>query len=372
MSVDAWKVLINSGTLEADASLTKVEFLAWFDCGNPPNCEQLKLIIEGFKVGNWTPETELPSNLAFVDMVVNGISKNGNTYNKSQINQLINNISTTSFGGELKKNEVPLGNNKWWFATEVGVYPNAGNVQTVDGGINVILKTENGFETFNIPFATINEVIDNNKNLATSGNAVYDFVKKEIATINLFNKKTFKPGFAFSLTDGSVVQMNSVNGISELIPVDGNSLYGLSQEGDNNSSVIALYLVEYNENKNLISWQNVQSRATIKTSVNTRFIRLNPNSIIENFDFWKDNFIFSKVENFPIKFVNYGETEKQIFQNDLSFFEKHNFFEVSTLESQGVTFENETLKITTGEKNFSNQSMFLFATALKFSEDAVS
>ena len=53
ISIDAWKILINSGTLEADASLTKAEFLAWFDCGKQPTCEQLKLIIEGFKVSNF-------------------------------------------------------------------------------------------------------------------------------------------------------------------------------------------------------------------------------------------------------------------------------------------------------------------------------
>lgn len=53
ISIEAWKVLINSGTLEADASLTKAEFLAWFDCGKQPKCEQLKLIVEGFKVSNW-------------------------------------------------------------------------------------------------------------------------------------------------------------------------------------------------------------------------------------------------------------------------------------------------------------------------------
>ena len=53
IAIDGWKVLINSGTLEADASLTKAEFLAWFDCGKKPTCEQLKLIIEGFKISNW-------------------------------------------------------------------------------------------------------------------------------------------------------------------------------------------------------------------------------------------------------------------------------------------------------------------------------
>ena len=42
--------------MEADASLTKSEFLAWFDCGKQPNCEQLKMIVEGFKISNYTPE----------------------------------------------------------------------------------------------------------------------------------------------------------------------------------------------------------------------------------------------------------------------------------------------------------------------------
>ena len=51
LSIDGWKVLVNSGTLEADASLTKAEFLAWFDCGKQPKCEQLKIIIEGYKLG---------------------------------------------------------------------------------------------------------------------------------------------------------------------------------------------------------------------------------------------------------------------------------------------------------------------------------
>lgn len=53
ISIDAWKVLINSGTLEADASLTKAEFLDWFDCERQLSCEQLKIIIEGYKMGSW-------------------------------------------------------------------------------------------------------------------------------------------------------------------------------------------------------------------------------------------------------------------------------------------------------------------------------
>lgn len=87
ISIDGWKVLVNSGTLEADASLTKADFLAWFNCGNQPTCEQLKLIIEGFKIGNWTPETELPPNVALIDKIVNGKNLKGNVYTKEQIDE---------------------------------------------------------------------------------------------------------------------------------------------------------------------------------------------------------------------------------------------------------------------------------------------
>ena len=100
LSIDGWKVLINSGTLEADASLKKAEFLAWFDCGKQPTCEQLKLIIEGFKISNWTPETELPSNLALIDKIVNGQNLNGNVYTKEQVNQLLTEyVNNIQIGG---------------------------------------------------------------------------------------------------------------------------------------------------------------------------------------------------------------------------------------------------------------------------------
>ena len=68
ISIDAWKVLINSGTLEADASLTKAEFLAWFDCGKQPTCEQLKLIIEGYKMGSWVGDL---NEISFVNVLGN-------------------------------------------------------------------------------------------------------------------------------------------------------------------------------------------------------------------------------------------------------------------------------------------------------------
>lgn len=90
ISIDAWKVLINSGTLEAGASLTKAEFLAWFDCGKQPTRQQLKVIIESFKIANWTPETELPANIATVDKVQNGVDYIGNVYTKPQTDAKIN------------------------------------------------------------------------------------------------------------------------------------------------------------------------------------------------------------------------------------------------------------------------------------------
>jgi hypothetical protein len=51
LSIDAWKILINSITLEEDAVLTKNEFLEWFECGRSPSCGRLKILIESFQLG---------------------------------------------------------------------------------------------------------------------------------------------------------------------------------------------------------------------------------------------------------------------------------------------------------------------------------
>ena len=58
ISIEAWKVLAKSATLETDASFTKAELFSWFDCGNQPSCEKLKIIIEGLKIGNYDPIDE--------------------------------------------------------------------------------------------------------------------------------------------------------------------------------------------------------------------------------------------------------------------------------------------------------------------------
>ena len=101
ISIDGWKVLVNSGTLETDAVLTKAEFLAWFDCGKQPNCEQLKLIIEGFKISNYTPEGG-----------VNYITNNIYQFDAEQIvpsEALYNDTSSTLAGDVLKRVDINTG-----------------------------------------------------------------------------------------------------------------------------------------------------------------------------------------------------------------------------------------------------------------------
>ena len=93
--IDGWKVLINSGTLEADASLTKAEFLAWFGCERQPSCEQLKIIIEGYKMGNWVGDL---NEIRFENVL--GSLKITDTAPKTQGLYILSDIGTyTNLGG---------------------------------------------------------------------------------------------------------------------------------------------------------------------------------------------------------------------------------------------------------------------------------
>ena len=134
ISIDGWKVLINSATLEADASLTKAELLAWFECKRQPSCEQLKILIESFKMSSWTPETALPPNIALIDMMFNGVELEGNVFTKEQTLQLL----STAFGGDLAISEIADTNSpKWWFLSDEGTYTNAGGIVAEEGQINI-------------------------------------------------------------------------------------------------------------------------------------------------------------------------------------------------------------------------------------------
>ena len=135
LSIDGWKALINSGTLEEDAALTKVEFLDWFNCKRKPSCEQLKLIIEGFKVGNWTPETELPPNIALIDAVINGQNINGNVYTKEQTDDKISDGFVSGIKGEaIPTTDPPETGFYRYIVHEAGTYTNF-----VDSGANPIV-----------------------------------------------------------------------------------------------------------------------------------------------------------------------------------------------------------------------------------------
>ena len=95
LSIDGWKVLVNSGTLETDASLTKAEFLAWFNCGKQPTCEQLKLIIEGYKLGVWVGDL---NEISFVNVL--GVLKITDTTPTAQGLYILYDIGTyTNLGG---------------------------------------------------------------------------------------------------------------------------------------------------------------------------------------------------------------------------------------------------------------------------------
>ena len=95
LSIDGWKVLVNSGTLEADASLTKSEFLEWFDCEKQPTCEELKIIIESYKMGNWVGDL---SEISFVNVL--GVLKITDTAPTIQGLYILSDIGTyTNLGG---------------------------------------------------------------------------------------------------------------------------------------------------------------------------------------------------------------------------------------------------------------------------------
>src|SRR5690606_3703503 len=137
ISIDGWRVLAQSATLETDASFTRAELISWFDCGRQPSCEQLKVIIEGIKLGNWTPETELPLNIALIDMIIQGQQVHGNVYTKQQVDALL----TSSFGGKLMIADTPTPTAPiWFFAGESGTYANAGGLVVDTNGKLVILN----------------------------------------------------------------------------------------------------------------------------------------------------------------------------------------------------------------------------------------
>ena len=242
IAIDGWKVLINSGTLEADASLTKAEFLAWFDCGKQPKCEQLKILIESFQVGNWTPETELPSNLALIDKIVNGQNLKGNVYTKEQVNQLL----TTSFGGDLVVSDNPQPTSaKWYFAKESGTYPNAGGL-VVDLNNKLAVLNYDGTTWSKVEVAMPNAF---EKSL-------------EVVSNNLFDKSIAIEGAYVSAANGEVTGGTPWFTYIQYIPCKPNTFYVRSY---------AIQVAFFDIDKNFISGNDL-GEDVYKTPANCYFM----------------------------------------------------------------------------------------------------
>ena len=213
LPVNAWTVLINSGTLETDAGLNKQQFLEIFNCRKKPTCAELKLIIEGFKVGNWTPETEFPPNIALIDAVINGINYEGNVYTKEQVDALL----TSSFGGDLVVADNPQPTSpKWYFAKESGTYANAGNL-VVDLTNKIVILNYDGTAwgkvEINIPLPNYSTVLNpNSTDKAETGKSVSDYVQP---IFDDFYETKVSPNLFNDFRNGMLVNSNVDLGVSK-------------------------------------------------------------------------------------------------------------------------------------------------------------
>lgn len=165
LPVNAWTVLINSGTLEADAGLNKQQFLEIFNCRKKPTCAELKLIIEGYKVGNWNPNNELPENISQlieeqVSSQIGSLTGASKTYHEEVFGDKVLHV----FDG-WKKNDGTLID---YQNSEIGKYIS-------DGGFT------------------------SDKNLAINYNL--SFITKEYQSDNLFDKTNYVDNKFFPYTD---------------------------------------------------------------------------------------------------------------------------------------------------------------------------
>lgn len=215
ISIDGWKVLINSGTLEADASLTKSEFLAWFDCGRQPSCEQLKLIIEGFKISNYTPE-------GGIDYITNNIYQ----FDPEQIvpsEALYNDTPETLAGDILKRVDKTTGENVNYRETTMWHDGSAMTDAKVDGVIYIkrngkFYKRQFENEVVNIKWfgaigdGTVDDTLAIQKahDIAYMLRCVLFFPKGHyVATSTL----KFKTGLSIKFHEAAIIKKHSGDGI---------------------------------------------------------------------------------------------------------------------------------------------------------------
>ena len=294
------------------------------------------------------------------------------TYTKAETDFLLQQIDKKVVGGykgDLKISDTAPTGIGYYILIDVGTYTNLGGINATAGNLNFASfdgTTWSKVDVTNFQLSTSVNSVEKTKGV--TGEAVYDFLKKEVATINLFNKKTFKSGFAFSTTDGSVVQKNSANGISEMIPVEPNSIYGLIFIGNDNNAITANYLVEYDENKTYLGYQNLGVNGTFQTSNETHFVRYNPNSS-DGFDKLIDGIVIAKSNEFPFGYLDYGESEKK-YQGDLAFYKKQNFISSQSDSTNNVLINNNILTIPSGERSFHSKQIFSFLFGIEYTGNA--
>ena len=234
ISIDGWKVLVNSGTLEADASLTKAEFLAWFDCKKQPKCEQLKLIIEGYKLGVWVGDL---NEIRFENVL--GVIK-------------ITDTAPTTVG--------------LYRLADVGTYTNLGGLVTTSGKINDAYFNGTTWSKVEVAMPIVdveNTIADISRNNQKTFVNLYDS-----STISTKGKwANYLSGFLQSSTDGYPIEDIRR---SDFIPVKGNTKYSRIYGG--NPIIGDVGSVFYDSAKNYLGYTFDRS---FTTSEDTAFVILN-------------------------------------------------------------------------------------------------
>ena len=281
------------------------------------------------------------------------------TYTKVETDFLIQQLekkTASGYKGDLIKTDVAPTSVGFYGLLETGVYTNLGGIDAQAGKLNFASfdGTTWSLIAVDMPITIYNEneLNPTSTNIAETGSTVFDFLKKEINTINLFNKKNLKLNTTFNTQNGEIAPSNSVNAISELIPVESDTFYSLSLINENNSdlnSLLATYIVEYGENKNYLGFFNLTVNGNFKTSVTTKFIRINPNCS-DGFEKYIEQIVLSKSSSFPFGYLNYGEFPSKN-NNDFSFYKKQNFITTSIAPNIGFSYSDDTLTISSGLKN---------------------
>ena len=219
---------------------------------------------------------------------------------------------------------------KWEVTAPLTLPNNWGDIAVTQAELDanfVYFMVENGIVTKHLslkPQVTKDEIINANSNNVSSSDAVYNFTKNEISnkSPNLFNKRNFLFNKAFDTNSGVVVDSNNLNGISEFIKINGGETYGISIWNAVNTSnfpysatvnLLGLYIVEYDVNGAYLGYKTLSNgeifyNCVYKPDVNVGYIRINPNPSGETtLAQIAEVLIFSKINNFPINYVDYGE-----------------------------------------------------------------